>query len=270
MSKHSKVKIYIKYDSQNTECNKKYNKDLIKHLNLRLDVFNRCGNFMDLVLCDENNNKCLTKLNRDFGIKRLPALIMVGREEKIYGTPDIKKIIDYLCRSQSPPSHKGADEMILEYQRQIVGASHNPDDLATEENDSPYETSFDDMARATVETQRRLNQYSLHDENNARGRRNMRNSKRPMNHRKNFGNPKMDPRVRNINNGPIFGDDNDENYDDFQENNYIKSNNNTQRNSDRGRIRMRDDPATIQRSLGHSSDNDLMAKFWDNQTETKT
>ena len=259
MSKHIEVRIYIKFNSKNTKRNKKYNKDLIKYIKSRIDIFNNCGNFIDLILCDENNDKCLSELNHNYGIKRLPALIMVGNKEKIYGTPDIKKIVGSLCKKRPTAAPKKNEEIVHDYQMQLIGGGSSGNIM--HEDESPYETSFDDLARATVETQRRLNQYNQHDMNSAKGRRNLRNSKKPMSHRGKLGEP------YSRRNGPIFSDSNNYEDENFDEN--IENRGQKKLSGERGRLKIRDDPAAIQRSLGNDQDNDLMAQFWDNNTETK-
>ena len=220
MSKHIEIKIYVKFNSKNTKNNKKYNKDLIMYIKKHIDLFNKCGNFMDLILCDENNDKCLVHLHKKFGIKRLPALIMIGHKEKIYGTPDIKKIINQLCLKKPSINNKRDNEIVHEYQMSLIGASGTGNLMA--EDDSPYETSYDDLAQATVETQRRMNQYEQFNDN-AGGRRKKRNSKKPMSHRGQFGDPMMNRRRNNKNDKTedfidIYDDDDDDDDFDFDMN----------------------------------------------------
>lgn len=263
MQRSKEVQIYIKFNSRKPTCNKKHTVFLVKFLKSHIDTFNRAGNYMDLILCDENNEQAFSQLKHKHGIKRLPALILVGLPNKIYGVDDIKKLILNLCKSNSRSRlsiTKSNDELVREHQAQCMRVEKDRNGMPVidvdEQDDNPYETRFDPGAQATAEWQRRKDQFEEFDGNSARGRRNIRNSrKNNMNHRGPYGEQQDEPMGRRN----VFDDNMDyEDYEPRREGNI------------RGRVKMRDNPADLQRNLpGNMKDNDLMAQFWENNEETQ-
>jgi len=248
---NKEVRIYIKYYSDKPTQNKKYNIHLVKFLKSHIDLFNKAGYYMDIILCDGNKVNVLSQLKHKHGINTLPVLILAGRPNKIYGVSDIKTMITKLCRFRIS-STQSNDELVQGHQARCM----MPDE---DEEDDPYVTPFDDVAKATAEWQRRQEEFNEYDGNDAKGRKSIRNNRKSMGHRGPYGNPQGNRNKYQ----PAYDDDEYQEQHQEQQGAY--------ENYDRGRVKMRDNPADIQRTLpgGDSRDNDLMAQFWENNEETK-
>lgn len=245
MNLGEEVKIYVKFDGKQPTSNKPYNRDLIRYLKGNIDTLNGCGNFIDLLLVDENDIEHLKKVQKQQGVEELPVLICIRRPMKVYGTPKIKDFLKRLCRNR--PQHlkpKNPDEEVMDFQRALMGCDmHMAGKPLPDDNDENLDDAhIEDMARATSETQKRKDRFEMYSKMSSKERLEMRQEKR---YRMNPGNrtyPGNEPEE-----GFSGGDRN---------------------------VKLADNPAAIQRMMGSKDmsdqkDNDLMAQFWENNTETK-
>ncbi len=241
MNLGEEVKIYVKFNGKKPTCNKTHNQDLVRYLRGNIDTLNGCGNFVDLLLIDENDDRHLEKVRSQQGVKRLPVLICVRRPTKIYGTPKIKNFLKDLCRRKTHLNPRKPDEEIRDYQMSLMGCGMSRDGkvLMDDKDDNQTDAHIENMARATGEWQKRKDVYKRNENMSAGERRATRQEKRYR------ANPENDGEE-----GFAGGGGGNRN------------------------VKLADNPAALQRMMGSKDmsdarDNDLMAQFWENNTETK-
>lgn len=255
------VTICIKYNGKQPTYNKNYNRDLIKYLEGNIDILNGRGKIVDLRLVDENDEKDLEKIKYEQGVKKLPVLLRDTKPFKIYGTPKIKDFLKSLCNSKISIMAKNPDEEIRDFHMSNLLSGGQEDENINNDN------QIIDVSRAVEESQRRKNKFKEYNRMDYNSRRMAREERQHLNHKgirekgamRRTNNYYDDDFIGTTNPGEQIGTD-------------IDTNRNTNTNRNRN-IKMSDNPAMIQKMCEYNTmegarDNDLMAKFWDNNSET--
>jgi hypothetical protein len=253
------VQIYIKYNCKKPKCNRNSNVDLVKYLDYNIDVLNTHGTFVDIKLVDELDNANLTRLVQDHKIKNLPALVSRNRPgQRVYGPKQIKEFLKKMCGNKMRISLNNPSEEIREFQNELMMNTYDDDEEKSN-------LMADNIAMATVMTQKRKEEFNNANSRNAQQRKEHRNSMRQQ-----PGRPQVESLFSNRDTG-YYGDRQHDNrrYEGRQHGGGQYDNQNVQRENN---VEFRDNPAEIQRSMGGrnvSKDDDLMSKFWESRTETK-
>ena len=235
-----KIVIYVKFNPDRKIKPNTQSKSIVMFISKHLDMLNNTGNFIDIMAIDETNEEAKSQLKNTMKIKKLPALCYRNLKP-VYGPHEIKNALKKLSKSGRRPAVKSDEEDVRSYHMELMKMNEE----GNGENDGTM-----DVAKATIETRRRTEQFE--DRN-----------KHKMGHRVNGGRATRDPRAPNKRIYDNAG------YDDMGDGD------NQPANDNRGRVAIKDNPAEIQRAMSRngngdaSRDDDLMAKFWENNSETK-
>lgn len=228
--KVSKITLYIKYNKSAPRQIKKHNRDLLNFVLNNCTDLNKRGYFVEIQLIDKNDRQKLENLQSK-GVTQMPVLI-VNNQQPI---PTLGKIQNYLTglKRKKSSSYLSAEEQIHQYY-DSQGLLNPKDDQ--DENESISQTA---QQRAIAETRRR----------NALYNRNHKGPSNPNKQSESEDNIPVQPTTHeytpDVNTGVVETPAN-----------------------------ISPDPRMISQTIRGGGadgaiDNDLMAKFWENQTETK-
>ena len=245
-----RIHVIVKYDRKNIHKVYKESRKVITYLQDNIVRLNRSGKFIIITLVDKNNKENLSKLKKKKGIARLPAMVCDMYKQKLYGFGAIRTFLMKISSHnsiQNVGKHlMGANEEIHSYQMSQMQQAGVKTACNTGFGMMNDEGMINSGADALVKAQNIGNARADGVNMSHRGRQN-----------ENFGDPRN--RHKNKNKGRIYEEDNAE--DEYYEDNNKKSR--------RGQIHMQpDDPASICAAQG-GQDSDLMAGFWESNSETK-